>query len=99
MVHGPKINRERVDQGLRQTALAATTDADKNALQLLTNEDESLAAWAGDIVAARQALNGAKTMDSNSQQNDPALANITKCSRFLNVMLVSGAFSDDGSCH
>jgi len=54
---------------------------------------------ASDVVAARQALNGAKTLDSNSQQNDPALANITNCSHFLNVMLVSAAFSDDGSCH
>ena len=92
-------NRERVDEGLRQTALVASTDADKNALQLLKSEADRLAGWAGDIVAARQALNGAKTMDSNSQQNDPVLASITNCSRFLNAMLVSGAFSDDGSCH
>src|SRR5665213_2070146 len=92
-------NRERVDQGLRQTTLAASTDADKNALQLLQNESDSLTSWANDVVAARQALNGAKTLDSNSQQSDPALAKIMSCSRFLNVMLVSGTFSDDGSCH
>jgi hypothetical protein len=92
-------NRERVDQGLRQTTLVASTDADRNALQLLQNESDSLAGWASDVVAARQALNAAKTLDSNSQQNDPALAQIMSCSRFLNAMLVSGAFSDDGSCH
>ena len=92
-------NRERVDEGLRQTALVATNDADRNALQLLKNEADGLAGWASDVVAARQALNGTRTMDSNSPQNDPALANITNCSRFLNAMLVSGTFSDDGSCH
>jgi hypothetical protein len=91
--------RERVDEGLRQATLAASTDADRNALQLLTNEYDILAGWASEVLAARQALNGAKTMDPNALQNDPALAKITSCGRFLNGMLVSGAFSDDGSCH
>ena len=92
-------SRERVDAGMRQTTLVASTDADRNALQLLKDESYSLAAWASDVLAARQALNGAKTLDPNAQQNDPALVKITSCSRFLNAMLVSGAFSDDGSCH
>jgi hypothetical protein len=92
-------NRRRVDEGLRQTTLAASTDADRNALQLLKNESASLAGWANDVMAEREALNGAKTLDSNSQQNDPMLAKITTCSRFLNAMLVSGEYSDDGSCH
>jgi len=91
--------RERVIEGLRQTTLAACTDADKNALQLLKDESDSLTGWANDAVAARQDLNGAKTLDPNALQNDPVLAKITSCSRFLNVMLVSGAFSDDASCH
>ena len=90
---------ERVAEGLRQTSPAASTDADRNALQLLKNESESLTGWANDVLAARQDLNGAKTMDPNALQNDPALAKITGCSRFLNSMLVSGTFSDDGSCH
>jgi hypothetical protein len=91
--------RERVDAGLRQTTLAAITDADRNALQLLKTEYDSLAGWASDILTARQALNGSKTVDPDAQQNDPILAKIMSCSRFLNTMLVSGAFSDDGSCH
>ena len=90
---------DRVDEGLRQATLAASTDEDRNALQLLKNEFDTLAGWANDIVAARQALNAAKTIDPNALQNDPVLAKITTCSRFLNVMLVSGVFSDDGSCH
>ena len=90
---------ERVAEGLRQTTLAASTDADRNALQLLKNESDSLTGWADDVLAARQALNGAKTVDPNALQNDPILAKITSCSRFLNAMLVSATFSDDGSFH
>lgn len=90
---------ERVTEGLRQTTLAASTDADKNALQLLKNESDSLTGWANDVLAARQDLNGAKTLDPNALQNDPVLTKITSCSRFLNAMLISGLFSDDASCH
>jgi hypothetical protein len=90
---------ERVAEGLRQTTLAATTDADKNALQLLKNESDSLTGWANDVLAARQDLNGAKTLDPNALQNDPVLTKITSCSRFLNAMLISRSYSDDGSCH
>jgi len=91
--------RERADEGLRQTTLAASTEADRNALQLVKNEYDNLAGWASDVMAARQALNGATTVDPNALQNDPVLAKVTSCGRFLNAMLVSGAFSDDGSCH
>jgi hypothetical protein len=82
-----------------QSTLSASTDADRNALQLLKNESDNLAGWASEVMAARQALNGAKTVDPNALQNDPVLAKITSCGRFLNAMLVSGAFSDDGNCH
>jgi len=40
-----------------------------------------LAGWASDVMAARQALNGAKTVDHNALQNDPVLAKITSCGR------------------
>jgi hypothetical protein len=90
---------ERVAEGLRQTTLAASTEADKNALQLLKNESDSLTGWADDVLAARQNLDGAKTLDPNALQNDPVLAKITSCSRFLNAMLISGTYGDNGSCH
>jgi hypothetical protein len=91
--------RERVDEGLRQTMLATSTDGDENSLQLLKNESNSLEGWASEVLAARQALNGAKTVDPNALQNDPVLTKITSCGRFLDAHLISGAFSDDGSCH
>jgi hypothetical protein len=89
----------RTEEGLRQAMEAASTEADRNALQLVRNEYDKLAGWASAVFAERQALNGARTMDPNATQNDVALAKITSCGRFLNAMLVSGAFADDSSCH
>jgi hypothetical protein len=89
----------RVMTGLRQAQVAATTDDDQHALQLLENEANKLTSWADGVFAARQALNGAMTLDPNAVQNDPALAKIRSCGQFLNAMLVSGAFADDPSCH
>src|SRR5467141_1022446 len=89
----------RVMTGLRQAEVAASTDADLNALQLLQNEADQLASWADEVFAARQVLNGAKTVDPDALRNDPALAKIRSCGQFLNAMLVSGSFADDPSCH
>jgi len=90
---------DRVQTGLTQLASAAATDGDRSALQLLTAEFNNLADWANEIFTERQNLNGAKTVDPNGLSNDPQLAKITSCSSSLEGMLISGTFSDDGSCH
>ena len=84
---------------MSQASVVATTDMDHSALQLLKNEFDSLSAWANQILDERKALNGARTVNPNSMQNDPALAKITNCGRFLSTMIVSGSFADDASCH
>lgn len=91
--------QEQVLVGLRQAEVAATTDADRNALQLLHNEVDKLNGWASGVYAARQALNGATTVDPNALQNDQALAKIRSCGQFLNSMIVSRTFADDPICH
>jgi hypothetical protein len=90
---------DRVEADLAQAAVAATTESDHEALPLLQSEFDKLTAWANDVLAARQRLNGAKTVDPDALKNDPSLASITACGRFLNRMIVSGSFSDDSSCH
>jgi hypothetical protein len=85
--------------GLRQAEVAAFSDADQSALQLLRNEGEMLRAWANGVYAARQALNGAATVDPNALKNDRAFAKIRTCGQFLNSMIVSGTFSDDPTCN
>ena len=90
---------ERVQEGLRQAQLAAATDSDRSALQLLQSEADNLTTWWNGVLAARQNLNGAATIDPDALQNDTALAKIRACSQFLNSMLVSGDFADNSNCH
>jgi len=90
---------QRVQEGLHQAQLAALTDSDRSALQLLQSEADNLTTWWNGVLAARQDLNGATTIDPDALQNDTALAKIRACSQFLNSMLVSGTFTDNASCH
>jgi hypothetical protein len=89
----------RVMTGVRQAEVAATTEDDLHALQLLESEADKLASWSDGVFAARKALNGAMTVDPNALQNDLALDKIRSCGQFLSGMLVSGAFADNPSCH
>ncbi|MGB7350360.1 MAG: hypothetical protein WBC66_10930, partial [Candidatus Acidiferrales bacterium] len=90
--------REHAETSLSQASVAASTNEDHEALQLLNNQYNNLATWAGGIDAARQSLNGAAEMDPNALQDDPELGKISKCDAFLSSMLVSRAFADDASC-
>jgi len=91
-------HRQTLD-ALEQASVAASTDADKNALQLLRSEADMMTAWAQQVEADRQQLNGEKTVDPNALKDDTTLAKIQKCSQFLNSMVLSGSFNDDSSCH
>ncbi len=91
--------RDQVQADLSQAEVAANTDDDRNALQLLRNEESNLESWWDTVLSQRQDLNGASTIDPDALKNDPMLAKIRSCSQFLNTMLVSGAFSDNSACH
>lgn len=95
----PQDYQDRVSADLNQVAVSATTDSDQESLQLLRNEFNNLAQWADTIVATRNSLNATRTVNPNVMQNDPELAKISDCSRFLSSMLVSGTFADNSSCH
>ena len=90
--------RDQVEASIARASVAATTSSDHSALQLLNNQFAHLAKWESDFIAERKALNGAKTVDQNALQNDPALTNISACGRFLSVMLMSRIFADNASC-
>jgi hypothetical protein len=90
---------DRVEADLMQATLAASTEPDRQALQLLQQEFALLTEWADNVLAERKALNAARTIDPNSLQNDQSLAKISKCGQFLSSMIVSGTFSHDSSCH
>jgi hypothetical protein len=91
--------QDRVHTSLGQATVAASTNSDHSALRLLNAEYTNLANWATGVMAERQALNGARTVDPNSLQNDPQLTKITNCGRFLNSMLVSRAFAENANCN
>jgi len=95
----PQDYHDRVEANLGQVGLATSTAADQDAFQLLQNEFSNVERWASDVVATRQALNATNTVRPDTMQNDPTLAKISDCSRFLSSMLVSGVFADNQSCH
>jgi hypothetical protein len=88
----------RVEASLAQASVAASTNSDHNALQLLSTQFANLAKWEGEVLAERRALNGARTVDPNAVQNDPVLAKFSNCGKFLSAMLGSGVFADNSSC-
>ena len=95
----PQDYHDRVEANLGQVGLAASTAADQDAFQLLQNEFSNLERWANDVVTTRQSLNATNSVRPDTLQNDPTLAKISDCSRFLSSMLVSGMFADNQSCH
>ena len=95
----PQDYHDHVEADLMQVSVAVSTAADQDAFQLLQNEFSNLSRWANDVVTTRQSMNATNTVRPDTLQNDPVLAKISNCSRFLSTMLVSGTFADDQSCH
>jgi hypothetical protein len=93
-----QIYRQRVEASLEQANVAASTDSDHNALQLLNTQFANLAKWESVVTAERQNLDGARTVAPNSLQNDPVLMKFSSCGKFLSTMLGSGVFSRNSSC-
>jgi hypothetical protein len=92
--------REEAANGLRLASVAAKTEADRKALQLLSNEFESVREWSSKLVEARKSMDTAKyAMSAGALQNDPLSQKIIACGRFLGPMLGSGTFEDNPSCH
>jgi hypothetical protein len=92
--------REQAANNLRLASAAASTEADRKALQLLTNEFEAVREWSDKLVEAKKSMNTAKYALSPGALRDEALSQkIITCGRFLAKMLGSSNFQDDPSCH
>jgi hypothetical protein len=98
---GPWLNdyRVRAEGSLSQTSIAAKTESDQRALQLLKNEFTYLGEWDSNTQATIHSLNAEQTINPAAAQNDPLLAKISECGNFLTAMLVGGEFADSPSCH
>jgi hypothetical protein len=91
-------HRVRAESSLSQTSLAASTESDQKALQLLKNELTKLGEWDSNTETTIHSLNAELSVNPTAALNDPLLQKISECSRFLTAMLVSGAFADSPSC-
>jgi len=92
--------RDAAAHGLSMATVAASTDADRNALQLLSNEFDAVKEWSHKLVEARKSMDTAKyAVSSSALHDDPSSQKIINCGHFLASMLGSGSFQDDPSCH
>jgi hypothetical protein len=88
--------RGQAATSLRLASVAASTDSDKNAYQLLTLELDNMKKLSDKLVAARTAMN---YVSPDDLQSDPLNQKILNCARSLASMASSGQFVDDGSCY
>jgi hypothetical protein len=88
--------RAQAAKNLRLTYVAATTNSDRNALQLLSKEFDHMQELGNKILTARKKLN---YITPDSVKKDPLDQKILNCARSLAAMAASGEFQDNGSCH
>lgn len=88
--------RGQANTSLRLARVAATTQADQNAVQLLANELQNMQNLTNKYLKMRTNL---EFIDPNSLESDPLNQKIFACARSLAAMASSNQFIDDGSCH
>lgn len=88
--------RGQASTSLRMARVAANTQADQNAAQLLGNEFQNIQNLTKKYVKMRANL---EFIDPNSLDSDPLNQKIITCARSLAAMATSNQFIDDGSCH
>ena len=92
--------QEQAAHDLRLASAAASTEADRNALQLLTHEFETVRDWSNKLVQERKSMETAKyALSENALRDDPVSRKIVTCGHFLATMFGSGSFEDNPSCH
>jgi len=92
--------REQAANSLRMSSAAASTDADRNALQLLTHEFEAVKEWSDALIDAKNRMDvGKYALSPDALRESPSSQKIIRCGRFLASMLGSATFQDDAACH
>ena len=81
---------------VRQASVAASTEADRNAAQLIANELSFMQQLSDKMISARQNLT---YIAPNALETDPLNPKMLDCAHSLGRMAASGQFHDDGSCH
>jgi hypothetical protein len=90
------LYRGPAQTNLRLASVAAETDSDRDAYQLLSNEYDNMKKLTDRFVA----LHASQTYTSpDALENDPLDQQILNCARSLVAMAATGQYADDGSCH
>ena len=90
------LYRSPATTDLRLASVAAATDSDRNAYQLISNEFENMKKLSDRFVAAHTSLN---YTSPDALKDDALDQQILNCARSLTAMAASGQYVDDGSCH
>ena len=88
--------RGQAATNLRLTSVAISTDSDRSAFQLLSNELDNMQKLTNKLLAARKNMN---YISPDALKGDPLDQKILSCARSLAAMAASGQFQDDGSCN
>jgi hypothetical protein len=88
--------RAQARTNLRLASVAVSTDSDRSAFQLLSNEFQNMTKVTDKYVAARTNM---KYISPDALQNDDLNQRIVACGHSLGAMAASGQFVDDGSCN
>jgi hypothetical protein len=88
--------RGQAATNLRLASVAVSTDSDRDAFQLLSNEFDNMQKLSNKILAARKNMN---YISPDALKDDPLDQKILDCARSLAAMAASGQYHDDGSCH
>jgi hypothetical protein len=89
------LYRGQAADALQRASVEATADADRSALQLLTNEFNNMDALADKYLEKDEAV---EYTPHDALKDDPTHQRILTCARSLAAMISNGRFSDDGSC-
>jgi hypothetical protein len=90
----------RAADNVALAAAAASTESDRQGLELLRNEFNNVQAWAESFVDARNSMRAVDQTTSEHPFNDDENAQkIIHCGQFLGQMFAGSTFQDEPSCH
>ena len=90
----------RAADSIALASSAASTDSDRQGLELLKNEFNNLQVWSDAFVRDRASLSAAElTTSENALKDNQDAQKLVHCGQFLAQMFASGTFQDDAACH
>lgn len=92
--------REQTSRALNLAKVTASTSAERDTLQLLNNEFNTVCDWSEKLFHAKKSMDTAKyAVSPEALRNEPLSQKIMTCGRSLDRMLVGGEYRDDPSSH